>query len=120
MIHGIVSQNLEAVIQLQLRGPLGALDVQAVIDTGFNGSISIPESIAHQLGLSRLALMNAYLADGTDVSYGAYPVEVEWDGTSRILLASAIGDECLVGMTLLHGCDLHIRVEAGGQVQVST
>ena len=41
MIAGSVNAYREAIIDLAIRGPVGqALEAEAVIDTGFNGSLS--------------------------------------------------------------------------------
>jgi len=117
---GVVSPNLEAIVEIRMRGPAGSIDVTAAIDTGFNGSLAIPFSIIQKLGLSQASAVEARLADGSSIRYGVYLVAIEWDGIPRIVAASAMGDECLLGMALLHGCDLYIKVEDGGKVEVIT
>ena len=43
MIEGVVNAAYEAVIRLSLRGPSGqAREIDAVIDTGFNGFLTLP------------------------------------------------------------------------------
>ena len=43
MIEGVVNSAYEAVIPLSLRGPAGqAQEVEAVIDTGFTGFVTLP------------------------------------------------------------------------------
>ncbi len=43
MIEGFVNANLEAVITIPLRGPTGQTrEIDAVIDTGFNGYLTLP------------------------------------------------------------------------------
>ena len=43
MIRGTVNARLEAVVRLRVRGLGGAeLDVDAVVDTGFTSSLTLP------------------------------------------------------------------------------
>ena len=43
MIQGVVNAALEAVIPLTLQGPAGQTrEIEAVIDTGFSGSLTLP------------------------------------------------------------------------------
>jgi predicted aspartyl protease len=46
MITGIVNGRLEATLQLTLRGPNGQIrSVKAVVDTGFDGSLTLPPAL---------------------------------------------------------------------------
>ena len=52
MIEGVVNSAYEAVIPLSLQGPAGqAQQVEAVIDTGFTGFLTLPPSLVAELGL---------------------------------------------------------------------
>ena len=43
MIEGVVNANLEAVVTLSLQDPSGRTrEVEAVVDTGFNGYLTLP------------------------------------------------------------------------------
>ena len=51
MITGIVTDRREAVIRLKVRGPTGQdQEIEAIIDTGFDGWLSLPSSIIAQPG----------------------------------------------------------------------
>lgn len=51
MIQGEVNDAYEAVISLTVQGPLGqATEVEAVIDTGFTGFLSLPTALVTELG----------------------------------------------------------------------
>ena len=53
MIIGIVTADREAIIDLIVRGSTGLDEVvQAVIDTGFDGSLSLPPSLIARLQLA--------------------------------------------------------------------
>jgi clan AA aspartic protease len=120
MISGMVNARLEAVIRLRVRGPGGAeLDFDAVIDTGFTSSLTLPAAAVTALGLVRQSGGSVVLGDGSVRSFDVYAAEVEWDGSWRPILVSAVGDEVLVGMRLLAGIELRVAVVPGGPVEIS-
>lgn len=120
MIRGRVTPRLEARIRLTIIGPTGArLEVDAVIDTGFTGSLVLPEAIVVALGLLRRSGGTATLADGSTCNYDNFGAEVEWDGRTRGVVVSAVGKEALAGMVLLAGYRLTVDVEEGGTVDVT-
>ena len=52
MIEGAVNDAHEAVVALSLQGPAGqARDVEAVIDTGYSGFLTLPTALVIELGL---------------------------------------------------------------------
>ena len=56
MITGSVNANYEAIIHLSVRGPGGQeREVDAVIDTGFNGFLTLPPALVTALDLARLS-----------------------------------------------------------------
>lgn len=69
MISGWVTAEVEAIIELLVAGPAGVTRrIRAVIDTGFNGLLTLlPRQIA-ALGLTRVGEGTAVLADGTQSS----------------------------------------------------
>ena len=52
MIRGSVSQNLEALIALDIEDGNGTShSLEVVLDTGFTGYLALPQGIIRQLGL---------------------------------------------------------------------
>ena len=67
MITGVVNADLEAVVRLRLRGPTGQeRDISAVIDTGFNGFLTLPPGLVRRLALPRIARARAVVAHGRE------------------------------------------------------
>ena len=63
MIQGVVNANLEAVVTLTLRGESGQeREIEAVIDTGFNGFLTLPTALVAQLGIPFAYMGRAILA----------------------------------------------------------
>ena len=119
MIEGFVNAAYEAVVTLSLRGPAGQTrDIDVVIDTGFNGYLTVPPGLAAELGLPVVGDGEATLADGNEAAFDVHSVTVLWDGQSRYVEADAMGGTPLAGMMLLDGHDLNIQVRDGGRVVI--
>jgi hypothetical protein len=81
MIRGTVNARLEAVVRLRVRGPGGAeLDVDAVIDTGFTASLTLPAAAVAALGLVRQSGSAAAPATGRSGISTSTPRR--WSGTA--------------------------------------
>lgn len=120
MIRGAVNAQYEAVVRLRLRGPSGTeFDVDAIVDSGFTAFLSLPVATVTALGLIRQSASAAVLADGSVKNFDVYAADIEWDGNSRPVLISAVGNEALMGMRLLTGYELRIEVLPGGTVEIS-
>ncbi len=119
MITGFVNPDYEAVIHLLVQDPAGQeREVNAVIDTGFNGFLTLPPILIAALGLTRLSRGRAILANGTEDIFDIYGATVLWDGQLRYVETDAVDTTPLVGMALLNGYDLHIQVMDGGRVAI--
>ena len=119
MIQGVVNAAYEAVIPLTVRGPAGQTqDIEAVIDTGFTGFLTLPSGVVMELGLPFVNTGQAALADGSQVTFDVFHAAVVWDG-QRISVEAAAADTIpLVGMRLLDRHNLNIDVKTGGSVVI--
>ncbi len=119
MIEGVVNAAYEAVVTLPLRGPEGqSREIDAVIDTGYNGFLTLPTTLVAELGLAFEGISRATLADGSVVAFDVYDVTVLWDGIARYVSANVADSAPLVGMSLLDSHDLSIQVRDGGRVLI--
>ena len=119
MIEGFVNDAYEAVVALSLQGPAGQVqDVEAVIDTGYSGFLTLPATLVSELGLPFAHVGRAFLANDDEVSFDVHDVTVLWDGEPRHIKADATGSTPLVGMLLLDSHSLNIEVESGGRVVI--
>ena len=81
MITGVVTANREAVIRLAARGPADQeQEIEAVVDTGFDGWFSLPSALIAQLELQWRRRGRALLADGSECVFDIYEGMVLWDG----------------------------------------
>ena len=119
MIEGFVNANLEAVVTLPLQGPSGRTrEVDAVIDTGFNGYLTLPPMLVADLGLPVVGDGEAVLADGSEAVFDVYGVTLLWNGQLRHVEIGAVGVDPLVGKSLLDSHNLNIDVREGGRVAI--
>ena len=119
MITGIVTVTREAVISLMVRGPNGQeQEIEAVIDTGFDGSLTLPLALITALGLPWRRRGRALLADGNDSVFDIYEATVLWDGTARRVSVDEVDVVPLVGMSLLYGYELTVQIVEGGSVRL--
>lgn len=119
MITGIVSAHREAVVRLVIRGTTGQThEIEAVIDTGFTGFLTLPTSLIHSLGLIWRGQAQAVLGDGNLHQFDVYEAAVFWDGQVRVVETDAADTIPLIGMGLLYGYDLHIQTVEGGIVTI--
>lgn len=119
MITGSVTADREAVIELAVFDAAGArYAVKAVVDTGFNGWLSLPANLVTRLNLAWSRRGRAFLADGSEAIFDIYDGTVEWDGRDFRVPIDEADTYPLVGMSLLAGYELHVQVQDGGEVRI--
>ena len=119
MITGVVNANREAIIRLIVHGTTGQTsEIEAVIDTGFTGFLTLPTPFILSLGLIWRGQAQAMLGDGNLHQFDVYGTTVIWDGQVRIVETDAADTTPLIGMGLLYGYDLHIQTVEGGTVTI--
>ena len=119
VIEGAVNPAYEAVVALLLQGPDGRTrDIEAVVDTGYSGFLTLPTALVAELGLPFAYMGQAFLANDAEVDFDVHYVTVLWDDQPRDVEADATGSTPLVGMLLLDMHDLSIQVRNGGRVLI--
>ena len=119
MIQGVVNAAYEAVVTLPLQYPEGRTrDIEAVVDTGYSGFLTLPPELVDELGLPFAYMGQAFLANDAEVDFDVHYATVLWDGQPRDIEADATGSTPLLGMLLLDRHTLSIEVESGGRVVI--
>lgn len=119
MISGWVNTYREAVLRLPVRGLQGREQtVEAVLDTGFNGYLTLPPGLISALGLPFRRNGRAVLGDGSEITFDIHEAVVLWNGQLRRIAVDAADTEPLLGMNLLYGHELNLQVIEGGSVIV--
>jgi clan AA aspartic protease len=118
MIIGAVKSD-EARIRLTVKGRRGREhEVDAVIDSGYSGALTLPPALITALGLRWQSEAWATLADGSMCVFQVYRGKLVWDGKVRSILVDAADADPLVGMGLLRGHELKMHVRARGKVTI--
>lgn len=119
MITGVVNANHEATIPLVVHAIHGQEEaIEAIIDTGFTGFLTLPPMLIKALGLPWLGRQRAKLGDGSERFFDVYAATILWDGQVRTVETDATDTEPLVGMCLLAGHEVRIQVLDGGNVTI--
>ncbi len=118
MIAGTVTANREAIVPLLVVGPAGHEVIEAVLDTGFDGSLTLPPILVSRLQLAWRQRGRALLADGSASFFDIHEGGVDWDGQLTRVAVDAVDSVPLIGMRLLEGFELTIQVRANGRVTI--
>ena len=119
MIYGVVNLRREATISLVVGNSTGQREaINTVIDTGFDGFLSLPSEKIIRLGLPWRTSNIATLGDGSEVLFDFYTATVIWDGQYRAIDIAASETEPLLGMAMLYGYRLQVDNVEGGIVKI--
>lgn len=119
MITGHVTAQLEPRIDLHIEDGGGQFfHIEAAIDTGYSGQLALPTAMIAVLALTLLHQRLTLLADGTIVLLDIYAGIVVWDSQPRNVEIHAVGSTPLIGMRMLAGHEVRIRVVDGGPVWI--
>lgn len=103
---------------MTVRGPRADREIETIVDTGFNGFLTLPPHLVASLDLPFRERGRAILADGSDISFDIHEAEILWDGRPRIIDVSVADTTPLLGTSLLEGCKLTIRFVDDGDVSI--
>ena len=103
-IEGCIDEELQMKIPVRVRGLRGIVDLEAVIDTGFNGALCLPVSVAVSLGLVLVDLRLTELADGRIQPELVFEGWIQLgEATEQIVdILITYGEDALLGMALLN------------------
>jgi clan AA aspartic protease len=119
MMQGFVNQNCEAMLPIVVgRDNKPTQMVEALIDTGFTGFLSLPLSMIESLKLPWIFSDSVTLGDGSEVIFQMYRAIVIWDGQFKVVDVAASESEPLLGMSLLYGFKLQVEAVERGTVTI--
>jgi clan AA aspartic protease len=117
MITGRVTASREATIGLTVTGPNQHWQaLEAVLDTGFNGFLTLPSHVVRALRLPFVGNRRATLGDGSIVALDLYLATVFWHEQEREVLVLQAEGGLLAGMSLLYGNRVVLHVIDDGEV----
>ena len=119
MIIGHVTAQREAVVRLVILDiAQQPHDVDTVIDTGFNGFLTLPSARVQALELPLAGNRRVTLGDGSTVVLDLYLATVLWDTQPREVLVLAAEGGSLMGMAMLYGHRVIVHVLDNGDVLI--
>jgi clan AA aspartic protease len=119
MMTGIVTANREAVLSLKVQDVNGVMqEIETVVDTGYNGFLTLPADFVAALGLIAYGQRLVTLGDGQDVLLQVYEATVVWDDAPRLVQVLATDGDAVLGMSLLYGYRVIMDVVDGGLVTI--
>jgi clan AA aspartic protease len=118
MMQGYVNVGYEAVISLVIKHNNRLKSINAVIDTGFTGFLSLPQSIIDELELPWSYSDFATLGDGSETLFDVHDATIIWDGQFREIEINSADTDPLLGMKMLRGFRLQVDTVQGGVVTI--
>ena len=89
-----------------------------IVDTGFNGWLSLPPDLIGQLNLEWKRRGRAILGDGSECVFNVYEAIVVWDEDYLTTPIDEADSEPLVGISLMEGYQFMVQVFEGGKVEI--
>ncbi|MDX2232447.1 MAG: clan AA aspartic protease [Leptolyngbyaceae cyanobacterium bins.349] len=119
MMTGVVNASGEAILRVVV-GDLAAqrIVIDAVIDTGYTGSLTLPPSTIAVLNLPWRGSEEGVLGDGSTQMFDVYSATIIWDGEFRTIKVNESDTDPLLGVGLLYGYEVCIQTISGGIVTV--
>ena len=94
------------VIQLPIEGR----KIEALLDTGFNGHIMLPDSIIRELALDQIGISDYLTASGDNKVTLVYKGKIEFlNEKIEVPILSTDADFSLAGMELFHNCKILVE-----------
>ena len=110
-------ENLHALLEVAFRGTHPDLKSEFVIDTGYNGYLTMPPAHIAQLGLKYKFDQYVTLADNTDVKLAVYIATIIWHEELKTVEVFASGLS-LLGTSLLSNCEFTAQFIEDGHVSI--
>lgn len=109
----------EPVIRIMVFGGYGSkTEVEAVVDTGFTGFLTLPRTVVESLSLIPSGDRGATFADGSIADIASYEADALWHEKRTVVTVLAMNAAALVGMELLRGSELRVRAVPDGGVEI--
>ena len=100
MLIGRVTPQRDAVVRVEVLGPTGlSLSLEAAIDTGYNGFLTLSEQRIQELDLAFVGTAGAALGDGNHVRMDLYVAAIRWEVTFGISTIGRLRSDCPWGST---------------------
>ncbi len=95
-----------------------SIEMEFVIDTGFEGALTMPPEAVAALGLPFDQELIANLADDSSIRVDVHRARILWNGEVRTVAVLATGKRPLLGTSLLEGYEVNIPFADGRTVTI--
>ena len=114
MIQGTIRSTGTPMLPLKVLGHDNEVMVEGILDTGFDGFLSVSIPLAVSLRLELMDVTTSELADGTVVEDDlVFAGRAEWDGDVKIVpVLLTRSDEILIGTGFLKGYRVELDYDA--------
>lgn len=119
MIRGRVNQRLEPVVNVSILDDHDiAHSFESILDTGFNGHLTLPSDVIKRLGLNYSGQRAVATADGFTHNVDVFTARLLLHENWRPIFVIRLDSPPLLGMRSLLRCRLSMNVYSGGRVVV--
>ncbi len=101
-----------------LRTAQGDVEIECIVDTGFEGSLTLPASVVAILGLPFVTDLNTTLASDEAFVVPVHRASIRWDGRVVNVAILPLGRQPLLGTALLADHRLEVEFIDGGMVAI--
>ena len=112
---------LEARISVAVAGPsMEFREVEAVIDTGFSGWLTLPAAAVREMNLPAYRIQQMRIANNRTILMTTFRAVAQWQGRQiDILVYQTENPRPLLGTAMLEHCRLTVDMQEGGPVSVT-
>ena len=116
----VADDGSEALLSVEVlsQAEASSLRVEAVVDTGFTGHLTLPSATVDTLGLTIIGSAESVLADGSLVMEDVCLARVLWHSGERPVRVLVADATPLLGMAPMRGSELRVECVGGGAVSV--
>lgn len=105
-------------LTLTLPGHTGAVEIEFLVDTGFDGDLALPMTLLRLIEARQDTFLRRRMADGTIVACPVFDLEMDWEDETRVLKVLVLGGEPLLGTRFLQDQHFHAEMTEGGEIVV--
>lgn len=120
MIAGSFTRSLDPIVKATVVGvDASETIIEFLLDSGFNGFLSLPETTISSLGWRRERRQRAKMAHGISTRFDIYRGIIIWNDQPRIINVVASDSTPLIGTGLLEGSLVTMEVKPHGRIQIT-
>jgi clan AA aspartic protease len=118
VINGIVIGRQPQVKVIVRISGFPDLEINCVINTGFEGALALPAAAISKLQLPYVMSINTNLANNEDFVTPVHRATVVWDGVELEVPVLAMGIRPQIGTLLMNNCNLNIDFSDGSILSI--